>query len=152
MKQRTIRCQAVVMYQDRILLIKHLNHHSGQVYWWLPGGGVEANESPEEAVVREVKEETHLDVTVHTLLSKKTDEARKHDYHTYMTYLCHPQTDAARPGSECESSLVHSILDVAWYPLWDEFTWEPEFAEPHLYPVLKTLQGQLRPSQEDSGT
>src|SRR5262245_44678624 len=29
----------------------------GTVRYWLPGGGIEENESPEEAVVREVREE-----------------------------------------------------------------------------------------------
>jgi 8-oxo-dGTP diphosphatase len=32
--------------------------------WTLPGGGIDAGESPEEAVVREVNEETGLDVVV----------------------------------------------------------------------------------------
>ena len=31
-------------------------------YWELVGGGVEPGETPEDAVVREVKEETNLDV------------------------------------------------------------------------------------------
>ena len=41
-----------------------LHQHDGRSYWTLPGGGVEAGETPQQAVVREVKEETGLDTQV----------------------------------------------------------------------------------------
>lgn len=44
--------------QDRILLVRHVE---GDV-WVAPGGGMEPHESPADAVVREVWEETQLDV------------------------------------------------------------------------------------------
>lgn len=137
------------MHGDRILLVKHVNHQTGRVYWWLPGGGMEDGESPEEAVVREVREETELDVVVEELILATTDDTRRHDYHTYHTYLCSAERQAARPGSECESSSVHSILEVAWYPLWEEATWEPEFSEPHLHPLLRKLQTRIRGEEVD---
>lgn len=143
--KRTIRVQAAVMRQDRILLVKHVNHRTGQVYWWLPGGGIEDGETPEEAVVREVREETQLEVVVKELILTTTDGSRRYDYHTYHTFLCDAASDAASPGSEGESAAVHSIVDVAWYPLWDEAAWEPGFAEPHLQPLLKSLQVRMRP-------
>jgi len=37
-------------------------------FWVAPGGGVQATESLEEAVIREVKEETGLNVSVYNLL------------------------------------------------------------------------------------
>ena len=50
--------------QDRILLCHRRDHD----LWNLPGGGLEKNESPWEGVVREVKEETGLDVEVKKLI------------------------------------------------------------------------------------
>lgn len=49
--------------QQRVLLC----HRCDFDVWNLPGGGVEANESPWEAVVREVQEETGLKVKVERL-------------------------------------------------------------------------------------
>lgn len=45
-------------------------HHrdAEREYWTLPGGGVEMGESPLEAIVREVKEETGLEAKVLRLL------------------------------------------------------------------------------------
>ncbi len=45
---------------DRVLLIAH--RKAGNVYWLLPGGGVEFSESMECALMREFREELHLDV------------------------------------------------------------------------------------------
>lgn len=58
-------CGAVVRGGD-ILMVRHC--HGGREYWTLPGGGVEAGETPEQAVTREVREETGLDAEVDRFL------------------------------------------------------------------------------------
>jgi len=45
-----------------------LSHRRDMDIWNLPGGGVEAQEMPDEAVIREVKEETGLEVTLERLV------------------------------------------------------------------------------------
>ena len=59
---------------DSILLVKQ---NYGQRYWSLPGGVVEAGESIAQAAIREVKEETGLDIEVRRVvgLYSKPDEA-----------------------------------------------------------------------------
>jgi 8-oxo-dGTP diphosphatase len=56
---------------ERILLA--LWNEGAEKRWTLPGGGVELHESPEEGVVREVKEETGYDVELTGLLGIETD-------------------------------------------------------------------------------
>jgi 8-oxo-dGTP diphosphatase len=59
MGMRVIPCVGAVIKDDagRLLLIKR-GHDPGRGLWSLPGGRVEAGETDEEAVAREVREET----------------------------------------------------------------------------------------------
>jgi 8-oxo-dGTP pyrophosphatase MutT (NUDIX family) len=49
---------------DRLLLlwVRDRSDPTGQAYWYLPGGGVHAGESPLEAARRELVEEAGLDI------------------------------------------------------------------------------------------
>lgn len=56
-----------VIVQDGNLLLTHWNEH-GRAGWTLPGGGLEDYETPEQAAVREVREETGYEAQLRTLL------------------------------------------------------------------------------------
>ena len=58
-----VPCVGAVVHDaaGRLLLIRR-GHDPHRGLWSLPGGRIEARESPEQAVVREVREETGLDV------------------------------------------------------------------------------------------
>ena len=55
------RASAIILKGDKILLMHRIIHEKD--YYILPGGGIEDQESPEQAVIREVKEETNFDTT-----------------------------------------------------------------------------------------
>jgi 8-oxo-dGTP diphosphatase len=58
------RAAAVIVRDGRVLMVHERSRRSGGGEWWtLPGGGVEPGETPEEAVRREVFEETGLVVS-----------------------------------------------------------------------------------------
>lgn len=56
------RVCAAIIRNDEILMVRHRDGE--REYWTLPGGGIEPSESPQEAAVREVKEETGLEARV----------------------------------------------------------------------------------------
>lgn len=55
---------AGIIIQDRKLLV---TRSQGKDIFVAPGGKLEANETPERALVRELKEELSIDVDIHTI-------------------------------------------------------------------------------------
>ena len=61
-----VRVAGILIEDDRILLIEHTKNN--KKYWLVPGGGVDWGESAAEALIREFKEETSLDIEVEKFL------------------------------------------------------------------------------------
>lgn len=60
-----ITVKGIVIYNHKILILKRIKPSSdGLGYWELPGGGLEYGETPHEALIRELKEETNLDIKI----------------------------------------------------------------------------------------
>lgn len=75
-----VRVAVVLMDGDRILLVKHSKGR--KEYWVLPGGGVEESESLADTAVREIKEETNLEIKVKKLVF--ISEAIPSDKHRHV--------------------------------------------------------------------
>jgi len=114
---------AVVRRGEAVLLtrISATGYHTGS--WTLPGGGIDHGESPHEAVAREVREETGLDVEVGELLgvhdvrfSGTAPNGRFEDFHGIHLLF------AAEPAGGAEPRVVEqdgTTDAVAWVPVAD---------------------------------
>ena len=58
---------SIVVYNGRIVLVRPRGRPIG--FWTLPAGFMEVNESAEQAAVREIKEETNLDVEIDRVIA-----------------------------------------------------------------------------------
>ena len=78
---------AVVIRDGRVLLTRRLDDQHLPGFWEFPGGKVESGESPEEAVVRECREEIGVELEVERIL-----EVTHHQYPSkevlLLFYLC----------------------------------------------------------------
>ncbi|HML03638.1 MAG TPA: NUDIX hydrolase [Candidatus Bathyarchaeia archaeon] len=84
---------AVVEFADERILIVKRRTVPFKGYWALPGGRVEAGESVEEAIVREVKEETGLDVEI----LRKIGEYRERGFKDGVEYDYSPACFLVKP-------------------------------------------------------
>lgn len=55
---------AVIQSGDRVLLARRAIHKAMAGKWEFPGGKIEANESPEAALIREISEEFGVKITL----------------------------------------------------------------------------------------
>lgn len=122
------RACGALIHSDSILMVRHVE--PTRSYWTLPGGGVEAGETPAEAAVREMWEETGLRVKAVRLL---WESAYGHGTRTSPEYCYLVATGAE--GTEAEGEGLHGVAlgldpeeahlpaghrllqDVAWVPL-----------------------------------
>jgi mutator protein MutT len=105
-----VRVTGILPEQDRLLLVKQ--RVSPRRGWSLPGGRVEAGETLEEAVVRELEEETGLSVQVVKLLyvCDKPDAAPPL---VHITFLLEKTGGAIRlPSNEFDSNPIQDVRMV----------------------------------------
>ncbi len=82
----------VVLYTGRKVLLQKRDHQPERYpgYWALFGGQIESDESPEEAAVREVKEELGLDLDIGSLRPLGTIEVLREGYNATLLFFTAP--------------------------------------------------------------
>jgi 8-oxo-dGTP pyrophosphatase MutT (NUDIX family) len=104
-----MRASAIIIEKKKVLLIHRKKE--GREYWVFPGGIIEDNETPEQAIKREVFEETSLKVTGCNYSFDYIDENKDAN----PVFICSVKTGKPKLGGpEAEK---HSKED--WYhPEW----------------------------------
>jgi len=108
MKTPLLAVDAVILFGKGIVLIKRQNPPYQGCYA-LPGGFVEAGEGGEEAVLREAREETGLEIELLGLVGAYSDPGR--DPRGHVVSLCYLARGAGelRSGSDARSAEVFSL-------------------------------------------
>ena len=80
-----IRVAGVAVRGESVLLVRHVREEA--TYWLLPGGGVDYGESLSDALHREFREETNLDIDPGALLFVHDSIAPDGDRHVVNLYF-----------------------------------------------------------------
>ena len=101
---------AVIVQDGKVLLVRR-KYAPLAGEWSLPGGGVEVGETLDACVVREMREETGLDVEVGPVIEvfdriTHDPEGRVQYHYVLVDYLCWPVGGELVPASD--------VSDAAW--------------------------------------
>ena len=103
--QPEVAVGAVVQRDGEILLVRR-GHGPAAGEWSIPGGRVHLGEELHEAVVRETREETGVDVVVDRFLGwveRITDDPREHHF-VILDFACAPLDPSQRPVAGDDAS------------------------------------------------
>ncbi len=133
--------RAIVIH-DNQLLVMHRNKF-GQEYYTLIGGGIDPGESPEQALLREVHEESGLRISNPRLVY--VEEAGD-PFGTQYIYLCDYVSGepALRPDSE--EAMIHELGKNLYVPMWlpvSQFASLPFVSETLKQEIISALQGNF---------
>lgn len=108
---------AVLVHDGRVFAAKRGPGKSMAGYWEFPGGKVEAAETPEKALARELREELKIDVTVGEFIVTATHEAGTAVIEL-STYLCTiiEGVPVLTEHEEFRWLPVSELSDVEWAP------------------------------------
>jgi len=104
--------QAFIIQQSKVLMVQQ-HVERGDIVWNFPGGGMEDGETPEQACIREVKEETGYDVSI---VKKLFSNEKKY---TFLAEVIggEMRIDKTNPDNE-------DLVDVRWVGLGEQAYWD----------------------------
>jgi 8-oxo-dGTP diphosphatase len=105
LKNNIIKAHAVCFHDNKMLLV----HHPQWDIWGIPGGTLEPEESAEETLIREIKEETNCEVLSIRPIGYQEVIPPNNDIHYRIQYMC-----SVRPFGEFISDPAGNIDGIKW--------------------------------------
>lgn len=123
-KEHRISAGAIIIQDDQILLVRY-NHTDGKSFLVGPGGGVLSNEGINQAVTREVREETGLEVSPFRILFVEDLLSRRYRM-VKIWLLCET---VGGHLEKTQGAKEEGIIEVGWYQkgqLFKEVVYPPD--------------------------
>ncbi|HVB51087.1 MAG TPA: NUDIX domain-containing protein [Acidimicrobiales bacterium] len=117
-KQHTsVRAYGILEHEEKVLLVRSSSPQIRPPLWWLPGGGIDFGESPEQTLLREFKEETGLSVKdplLHDVVSDVRRRPNGDRIHTVRVLYT-----VTLAGGELRDEAAGTTDQVQWFELGD---------------------------------
>ena len=118
---KTIEVVAAIIIKDGEVFATQRGYGEWQGWWEFPGGKIEPGETPQEALVREIREELDADISIGALL-----ETVEWDYPTFHLtmhcYLCTLLSDSLNLNEHQAAAWLtpQTLSTVKWLPADEE--------------------------------
>ena len=101
------RACVAILNEGKILMVRQT--YRGSTFWTFPGGSIEPDETPQQAAIREVKEEVGLDVELLRMLRQCSRSTSNGTYFCYLGRITGGNLTLADNDQE--------LHDVQWFRL-----------------------------------
>lgn len=128
--------RGIVVHDGKILLIERWR--PGIHYFSIPGGGIENGETPEQTAVREIFEETTIDVTADRLVLVMQDGDIKH--HIFLCGYIKGEPSLHEDAPEAQNPSDDNRFDPKWMPVEGLHTQTFTYWEPLKKPLIDGLK------------
>ncbi|EIY9463326.1 NUDIX domain-containing protein [Vibrio vulnificus] len=115
MRKQRVSALIVNCKNAEILLIKRFKE--GRNYWVFPGGGVESEERLEQAIVREVFEETSLRIDNYQEMFSVVNRGRKEHFYLVNVQFFEPKLSLHSPERQAQN--CNNRYELTWVKLND---------------------------------
>jgi len=123
---------AVIERDNKILLVKR-NDEPFKDYWSLPGGHIDFGETAEQAITREVKEETGLTFTP-TFLHYRDEIYPDINWHGEVLFF-------HGPAEGKETIDQKEIIDIKWFDIEEALNMKLAFGHEKILEIYKNKRG-----------
>jgi colanic acid biosynthesis protein WcaH len=104
-----------LIVKDNALLFLRRNNQPAKGEWWFPGGRIRKGESLEQALQREIKEETGLEVNAHNFIKAYSRVfPERHDI--TLAYLCKCKEDEVKINNEHSEFKFFKVFPTTLHP------------------------------------
>lgn len=129
---RHVVVDAIVVNKNKILLIKRASHLSNGGKWAIPGGFLDRDETCDQAIVREVEEETGLSAKSPKLLKVIDNPNRKNEDRQNVTFVYQIETSGKINVDPKE------VTEARWFDI-NNLPKEEDFAFDHFEIIQDSL-------------
>ena len=109
------RVSAIIIESEKILLMHRIKPNKD--YFVLPGGSVEENEDNISALIREIREETSLEIEIDKLLWQVNNEFNERTQYIYLVSKYSGNLKLGSPEKERQSEDNKYVLE--WHDIKD---------------------------------
>lgn len=114
---KTVKVVAAIIIRDGKVFASQRGYGQWQGWWEFPGGKIEAGECPQEALVREIREELEAEIQVGELI--ETIEWDYPDFHLTMhCFVCSLVSESMHLNEHEDSAWLtrETLHSVKWLP------------------------------------